>query len=403
MSALRGEPPWALELRLRDLKRFETVPTPDWYTAGDGPILETLPVTAQPLRTWAVPAEPSADMTRSAALLAQHEAELVFHQQRQRLEKDGVVFCDLGTAIVEHQDLVRPYLGKHGRSGDGRLSALNGSVWSGGAFVYVPPNVTVEVPLQSYARVRSESPDQFERTLIVAGDGATIQYLEGCSAPVYTSDAVRCSAVEIVVGRGAKVSYTTIQNWSSNVTSVADVDAVVEQDGHLKIIGGNIGGRRTMHRPSVVLNGRGAAADVLAMTYAGRGQVQHVGAEVISAAEETSTRIVSRAIVTTGGEVEHQRHGRTSRAPVGGVENKDLAVLLLDSGALADKPSDEEPSVTTVTDQQLFYLMSRGVSKGLAIAMLVNGFIEPVTGVLPTEYAVEWSRLVELQLQETIG
>jgi Fe-S cluster assembly protein SufB len=343
-----------------------------------------------------------------------HNSEVVFHRNREDLERQGVVFCDMDTALREYPELVKPYFGKVIPMNDNKFAALNTSVWSGGSFIYVPPGIEVEMPLQAYFRINAENMGQFERTLIIADEGAKVHYIEGCSAPVYTSDSLHSAVVEIVVKPSAHVTYTTIQNWSNNVFNLVTKRARVEAEGHMEWIDGNIGSRLTMKYPAVWLVGPKASGEVLSVAYAGPGQHQDTGAKMVHAAPETSSKIVSKSISKDGGRSSYRGLVRVEDDAWGCKSHVQCDALILDEDSVSDTyPYMEigardaqighEATVSKVADEQLFYLMSRGLSEEQAVGMVVNGFIEPVTRTLPMEYAVEWSRLIELQMEGSVG
>ena len=308
----------------------------------------------------------------------------------------------------------RQYFGKIIPPNDNKFAALNSAVWSGGCFIYVPPGVEVEMPLQAYFRINAENMGQFERTLIIADEGSKVHYIEGCSAPVYTSDSLHSAVVEIVVKPSARVTYTTIQNWSNNVFNLVTKRARVETEGHMEWIDGNIGCRLTMKYPAVVMVGPKASGEVLSVAYAGEGQHQDAGAKMTHAAPETTSKIVSKSISKDGGRTSYRGLVRVEDGAYGCKSHVQCDALLLDDKSISDTyPYMEigakdavighEATVSKVADEQLFYLRSRGLSEEQATGMIVNGFIEPVTRTLPMEYAVEWSRLIELQMEGSVG
>jgi FeS assembly protein SufB len=343
-----------------------------------------------------------------------HNSEVVYHRNREDLEAQGVIFTDMDTALREHPEIVRAYFGKVIPPNDNKFSALNTSVWSGGSFIYVPPGVEVEMPLQAYFRINAENMGQFERTLIIADEGSKVHYIEGCSAPVYTTDSLHSAVVEIVVKPSARVTYTTIQNWSNNVFNLVTKRARVETEGHMEWIDGNIGSRLTMKYPAVVMVGPKASGEVLSVAYAGEGQHQDAGAKMTHAAPETTSRIISKSISKDGGRTSYRGLVRVEDGAYGCKSHVQCDALILDEDSVSDTyPYMEigerdavvghEATVSKVGDEQLFYLMSRGLSEEQAMGMIVNGFIEPVTRTLPMEYAVEWSRLIELQMEGSVG
>jgi Fe-S cluster assembly protein SufB len=343
-----------------------------------------------------------------------HNSEVVFHRNREDLEAQGILFCDMDTALREYPDLVKQYFGTVIPPGDNKFSALNSAVWSGGSFIYVPPGVNCEMPLQAYFRINSENAGQFERTLIIADEGSQVHYIEGCSAPVYTNDSLHSAVVEIVVKPSARVTYTTIQNWSPNVYNLVTKRARVEAEGHMEWIDGNIGSKLTMKYPSVYLVGPKATGEVLSVAYAGPGQHQDAGAKMVHAAPETSSKIVSKSISKDGGITTYRGLVRVDEGATGCKSHVQCDALILDEESESrtlpymevgerDARIGHEATVSKIADEQLFYLMSRGLSQEQAMGMVVNGFIEPITRTLPMEYAVEWSRLIELQMEGSVG
>jgi Fe-S cluster assembly protein SufB len=343
-----------------------------------------------------------------------HNSEVVFHRNREDLEAQGILFCDMDTALREYPDLVKQYFGSVIPAGDNKFAALNTAVWSGGSFVYVPPGVECEMPLQAYFRINSENAGQFERTLIIADEGSQVHYIEGCSAPVYTNDSLHSAVVEIVVKPHARVTYTTIQNWSPNVYNLVTKRARVEECGHMEWIDGNIGSKLTMKYPSVYLVGPKATGEVLSVAYAGAGQHQDAGAKMVHAANETTSKIVSKSISKDGGITTYRGLVRVDEGAHGCKSHVQCDALILDEQSESrtlpymevgerDAQIGHEATVSKIADEQLFYLMSRGLSQEQAMSMVVNGFIEPITRTLPMEYAVEWSRLIELQMEGSVG
>ena len=343
-----------------------------------------------------------------------HNSEVVYHRNREDLEAQGILFTDMDTALREYPDVVRRYFGSVIPPGDNKFAALNTAVWSGGSFIYVPPGVTVEMPLQAYFRINSENAGQFERTLIIADEGAQVHYIEGCSAPVYSSDSLHSAVVELIAHPSARITYTTVQNWSPNVYNLVTKRARAEAEAHVEWIDGNIGSRLTMKYPAVYLMGPKASGEVLSVAYAGPGQHQDAGAKMVHAAPETTSTIISKSIAKDGGRTDYRGLVRVEE---GAYKSKSFvrcdALLLDDISISGTKPYMEvgerdanighEATVSKVSDDQLFYLMSRGLSEEQAMGMIVNGFIEPITRTLPMEFAVEWSRLIELQMEGSIG
>ena len=429
MSWMKGEPDWMLKKRLKALTQFEKRPIRTW--GGDmseiyfDDIYYYIKPTEDQVDDWQDLPDaikdtyeklgiPEAERKYLAGVTAQYESEVVFHRNREDLEKQGVIFCDMDTALREYPELVKQYFGKVIPMNDNKFSSLNTSVWSGGSFIYVPPGVEVEMPLQAYFRINAENMGQFERTLIIADEGSKVHYIEGCSAPVYTSDSLHSAVVEIVVKENAHVTYTTIQNWSNNVFNLVTKRALVEAEGHMEWIDGNIGSRLTMKYPAVWLMGPKASGEVLSVAYAGDGQHQDTGAKMVHAAPETTSKIVSKSISSAGGRSSYRGLVRVEDGAYGCKSHVQCDALILDDESVSDTypymeigPKDaeigHEATVSKVADDQMYYLMSRGLSESQALSMVVNGFIEPITRTLPMEYAVEWSRLIELQMEGSVG
>jgi len=343
-----------------------------------------------------------------------HNSEVVFHRNRADLEAQGVLFCDMDTAVRDYPELVRRWFGTIIPPNDNKFAALNSAVWSGGSFIYVPPGVQVELPLQAYFRINTENMGQFERTLIIADEGSQVHYVEGCSAPVYSTDSLHSAVVELVALPGSRITYTTIQNWSNNVYNLVTKRARAEAEAHVEWIDGNIGSRLTMKYPSVYLMGPKASGEVLSVAYAGAGQHQDAGAKMVHAAPETTSTIVSKSISKDGGVSTYRGLVRVEEGAKHAKSFVRCDALILDEHSTSEtKPYMEveerdahighEATVSKIGEDQLFYLMSRGLSESQAMSMIVNGFIEPVVRTLPMEYAVEWSRLIELQMEGSVG
>jgi Fe-S cluster assembly protein SufB len=429
ISWIKGEPQWMLDARLKAYRHFQRRPMPNW--GGDmseiyfDDIYYYIKPTEKQVDAWdALPDSvkqtyeklgiPEAERKYLAGVTAQYESEVVFHRNREDLAGLGVIFCDMDTALREHPEVVKQYFGKVIPANDNKFSSLNSSVWSGGSFIYVPPGVKVPMPLQAYFRINAENMGQFERTLIIADEGSEVHYIEGCSAPVYTTDSLHSAVVEIIVKKSARVTYTTIQNWSNNVFNLVTKRARVEAEGHMEWIDGNIGSRLTMKYPGVVMVGPKASGEVLSVAYAGPGQHQDAGAKMVHAAPETTSKIVSKSISKDGGRTSYRGLVRVEGDAYGCRSHVQCDALILDDESISDTyPYMEigakdavvghEATVSKVADDQLFYLMSRGLTQEQAMGMIVNGFIEPVTRTLPMEYAVEWSRLIELQMEGSVG
>jgi Fe-S cluster assembly protein SufB len=430
MSAMKSEPGWMLDFRLSSLRRFERKPMVRWFaekmpdldfddiyyyikpTEGQVNDWDKLPESVK--NTWDKLGIPQAERKYLAGVTAQYESEVVYHRNREDLARLGVLFTDMDTAVREHPEIVRKWFGKIIPPGDNKFAALNSAVWSGGSFIYVPPGVTVDMPLQAYFRINAENMGQFERTLIIADEGAQVHYVEGCSAPVYSSDSLHSAVVELVALPGSRITYTTIQNWSTNVYNLVTKRARAEAEAHVEWIDGNIGSRLTMKYPSVYLMGPKASGEVLSVAYAGAGQILDTGAKMFHCAPETSSTIISKSISKGGG---HATYRGKVHVDEGARRAKSFVrcdALILDEDSVSEtKPYMEvcerdaeighEATVSKIGDAQLFYLMSRGLSETQAMGMIVNGFIEPITRTLPMEYAVEWSRLIELQMDGSVG
>ncbi|MGB1369474.1 MAG: Fe-S cluster assembly protein SufB [Acidimicrobiales bacterium] len=429
ISWMKGEPNWMRDFRVKSLKQFEKRPMPHWggdmseiyfddiyyYIKPSEAVVDEWEDVPESIKdTYEKLGIPEAERKYLAGVTAQYESEVVYHKNREDLERQGVIFCDMDTALREYPEIVRAYFGKIIPSNDNKFSALNSAVWSGGSFIYVPEGVEVEMPLQAYFRINAENMGQFERTLIIADKGSKVHYIEGCSAPVYSTDSLHSAVVEIVVKESARVTYTTIQNWSNNVFNLVTKRAVVEAEGHMEWIDGNIGSRLTMKYPAVVMVGPKASGEVLSVAYAGEGQHQDAGAKMTHAAPETTSKIVSKSISKDGGRSSYRGLVRVEDDAHGCKSHVQCDALILDEDSISDTyPYMEigskdavighEATVSKVADEQLFYLTSRGLTEEQATGMIVNGFIEPVTRTLPMEYAVEWSRLIELQMEGSVG
>ena len=430
MSAMKGEPSWMLDFRLSSLRRFERKPMVRWFAEKmpdldfddiyyyikptDAQVSDWDQLPESVKNTWDRLGIPQAERKYLAGVTAQYESEVVYHRNREDLARLGVLFTDMDTAVREHPEIVRKWFGKIIPPGDNKFAALNSAVWSGGSFIYVPPGVTVDMPLQAYFRINAENMGQFERTLIIADEGAQVHYVEGCSAPVYSSDSLHSAVVELVALPGSRITYTTIQNWSTNVYNLVTKRARAEAEAHVEWIDGNIVSRLTMKYPSVYLMGPKASGEVLSVAYAGAGQILDTGAKMFHCAPETSSTIVSKSISKGGG---HATYRGKVHVDEGARRAKSFVrcdALILDEDSVSEtKPYMEvcerdaeighEATVSKIGDDQLFYLMSRGLSDTQAMGMIVNGFIEPITRTLPMEYAVEWSRLIELQMDGSVG
>src|SRR5579862_7967793 len=430
ISWWKGEPQWMTDFRLKSLRRFEAKPMAPWFAvnmpdidfddiyyylkpAGEQ-VDEWDDLPSQMLATYEKLGIPEAERKYLSGVTAQYDSEVVYHRNREDLEAAGILFCDMDTALREYPELVRRYMGTIVPPGDNKFAALNSAVWSGGSFIYVPPGVKCDLPLQAYFRINSQNAGQFERTLIIAEEGSQVHYIEGCSAPMYTTDALHSAVVELIAKPSARITYTTIQNWSPNVYNLVTKRARAEAEAHVEWVDGNIGSRLTMKYPSVVMVGPKASGEVLSVAYAGAGQHQDTGAKMIHAAPETTSTIISKSISKDGGHSTYRGLVHVDPDAKGAKSFVRCDALILDEDSVSEtKPYMEveerdaqighEATVSKVGTDQLFYLMSRGLSEQQAMSMIVNGFIEPVTRTLPMEYAVEWSRLIELQMEGSVG
>jgi len=430
ISYMKNEPDWMRQYRLKSLEHFEKRPMPNWGSPGikeidfDDIYYYIKPTEGQG-KTWdEVPAYikdtfeklgiPEAERKFLAGVGAQYESEVIYHSLREDLESQGVVFLDMDGALREYPDLVKQYFGTIIPFADNKFSALNSAVWSGGSFVYIPEGVRVEVPLQAYFRINAENMGQFERTLIIAAPGSYVHYVEGCTAPTYSTDSLHSAVVEIVVQEGARVRYTTIQNWSKNVYNLVTKRAAAYKDATMEWVDGNLGSKVTMKYPAVWMMEPGARGEVLSVAFAGDGQHQDAGAKMVHAAPHTSSQITSKSISKGTGRSSYRGLVKVQK----GAEHVKSSVvcdaLLLDETSKTDTyPYMEieeesvsvghEASVSKVADEQIFYLKSRGLSETEAMSMIVNGFIEPIAKELPLEYAVELNRLIQLEMEGSVG
>jgi len=431
MSSMKGEPEWMLNFRLKSYKRFLSKPTPTW---GGGGRLDSIdyddiyyyikPTEGQAKDWDMVPDSiketyeklgiPEAERKFLAGVTAQYESEVVYHRNREDLAELGVLFCDMDTAVRDYPELVQEYFGTIIPPNDNKFAALNSSVWSGGSFIYVPPGVKVPMPLQAYFRINTENMGQFERTLIIADEGADIHYVEGCTAPTYSSDSLHSAVVEIIVKRGARVRYTTIQNWSDNVFNLVTKRMAVHGEGVGEWIDGNLGSKLTMKYPSCFLLEPGAHGEILSLAMAGSGQHQDAGGKIIHAAPNTTSVINSKSISKGSGRTSYRGQLKVYPGAKGVKSTVRCDALILDEESRSDTypliEIDEqevtighEASVSKLGEEQLFYLMSRGIDEAEAAKMIVNGFVEPIVKELPMEYAVELNRLIELQMEGAVG
>ena len=429
ISEHKDEPQWMREFRLKALEHFESRPTPTWggnlgqidfedihyfVRASDKNSRDWSEVPEDIKNTFDRLGIPEAERQFLAGVGAQYESEVVYHQVNEKLESQGVIFTDMDTALREHEDLVREHWATIIPPNDNKLAALNSAVWSGGSFVYVPAGVKVEMPLQAYFRINTENMGQFERTLIIAEEGSDVHYIEGCTAPVYSTDSLHSAVVEIVAKPSSRVRYTTVQNWSQNVYNLVTKRAVAHEKATMEWVDCNLGSKLTMKYPSIYLLGREAHGEILSIAFAGDGQHQDAGGKIVHAAPRTSSSIFSKSISKDGGRSTYR--GLLEVAD-GATESRSKVVcdaLLLDEDSRSDtyptirigeNDADvgHEATVSKIGDEQVFYLQSHGLDEEEASKMIVNGFIEPVTKELPMEYAVELNRLIELQMEGSIG
>jgi Fe-S cluster assembly protein SufB len=429
ISRMKGEPEWMLQFRLKSLEHFLRMPLPRWGGNLDDLDFDDIQYYVKPSekqgKTWEeVPAEikqtfdrlgiPEAEQKFLAGVSAQYESEVVYHSIQKDLADQGVIFMDTDTALKEHPELFREYFGTVVPPTDNKFAALNSAVWSGGSFIYVPKGVRCEVPLQAYFRINSENMGQFERTLIICDEDSFVHYVEGCTAPIYSTNSLHSAVVEIICKKNSRVRYTTIQNWAPNIYNLVTKRAVAEENATMEWVDGNIGSKLTMKYPAVILKGRGAKGSVLSIAVAGKGQHQDAGAKMIHLAPETTSTIVSKSISRNGGKVTYRGLASFGRNAQGSKANVQCDTLIMDKESTSDTiPYNEimndnitlehEATVSKVSEEQLFYLMSRGLSAAEATQMIVMGFIEPFTKELPMEYAVEMNRLIKFEMEGSIG
>ncbi|MEE3372869.1 MAG: Fe-S cluster assembly protein SufB [Planctomycetota bacterium] len=428
ISEMKDEPDWMRDFRLKSLEVFNSKPMPRW---GGGinidfqDIYYYLKPTEQQGKTWDdVPEEiketfdklgiPQAEREFLSGVKAQFESEVVYGSLKDDLADQGVVFLDTDTAIREHPDLLREHFGKIIPPDDNKFAALNSAVWSGGSFIYVPPGVKIEFPLQAYFRINAENMGQFERTLIIVDEGASVHYVEGCTAPMYSSESLHSAVVEVVVKKGARCRYTTIQNWANNIYNLVTKRAVAYQDATMEWVDGNLGSQLTMKYPAVYMMEPGARGEILSIAFSGKGQHQDAGAKLVHAAPNTTGQIISKSISKNGGRSSYRGLVKVEKGATNTKCNVVCDALILDEHSRSDTyPYIEiaeqdtsighEASVSRIGEEQLFYLTSRGLSEAEASTMIVNGFIEPLVKELPMEYAVEMNRLIQLQMEGSVG
>ena len=429
ISSMKKEPERMREFRLRALEIFFSKKMPAWgadlSTINFENIFYYIKPTHNQKKNWRdLPKDikdtydaigiPEAERKFLAGVTAQYESEAVYHSFQKKWEEKGVIFCDMDTGLRKYPDIVKSYFGKSIPPADNKFAALNSAVWSGGSFIYVPPGISVAIPLQAYFRINAANMGQFERTLIIVDEGAYVHYVEGCTAPVYSTDSLHAAVVEIFVKKGARCRYTTIQNWSSNVYNLVTKRAFVEEDGIMEWVDGNIGSKITMKYPSCYLVGRGARGEVLSLALANRGQRQDAGGKLMFLAPDTSGEIISKSVSVNGGRTSYRGLVKAIHGAKGVKCNVRCDALILDEASRSDTyPTmqvDEpditmghEASVSKIGEEQLFYLMSRGLTEVEATSLIVNGFIEPIVKELPLEYAVELNRLIQLNMEGSVG
>ncbi len=429
ISKYKNEPEWMLDFRIKSYKKFLELKNPSW-----GPDLSFinfdeftyfLRASERAETSWdEVPVEiketfeklgiPEAERNYLAGVSTQFESEVVYHNTQKELEDLGVIYVDTDTALREHPELVKKYFGTVIPYSDNKYAALNSAVWSGGSFIYVPKGVRVDKPLQSYFRINSDQMGQFERTLIIVDEGAYVNYVEGCTAPVYSKDSLHAAIVEIIVEKDATCRYTTIQNWSTNVINLVTKRAFVYENGHMEWIDGNIGSNVNMKYPSCVLLGEKAKGTTISIAFAGKGQIQDAGAKMIHVAPNTTSTIISKSISRGGGSVNYRGKVDFGKKAKGAKAHVECDTIILDDYSFSDtiptnvvKNSDvfleHEATVSKISEEQLFYLMSRGLTEEQATEMIVMGFIEPFAKELPMEYAIELNQLIKLEMEGSIG
>ena len=429
ISAKKNEPQWMLDYRLKAFEHFKNRPMPEWgadlseldfdeYTfyrqASDKPARTWDDVPEKIKETFERLGVPQAERAYLAGAGAQYESEVVYHNMKKQFEDIGIVFMDTDSALQEYPEIFKEYFGTVVPYDDNKLSALNAAAWSGGTFLYVPKNVRVEVPIQMYFRMNEESMGQFERTLIVVDEGASIHYVEGCTAPTFSSSSLHAATVEIIVKKDAYCRYTTIQNWSDNVYNLVTKRATAAENATVEWVDGNIGAKTTMKYPSIFLKGRGAKGTVTTMAMAGKDQIQDTGTKIYHLAPDTSSTIVSKSIAREGGVVNYRGQVYVSADAKNSDSHIECDTILLDAQSKSDTiPYNEihnsyvnlehEAKVSKVSEEQLYYLMSRGLTEQQATEMIIVGFVEPISKELPMEYAVELNRLIAYEMEGSVG
>ena len=430
LSAHKNEPQWMLDIRLKAFNHFINRPMPNW---GNTELLNAIyfedicyfNVVSENEENWDdVPDKikdtfdklgiPEAEQKWLGGVTAQYDSESVYHSIREDLEKLGVIFMDMDSGLREHPEIVKKYFGKIIPYSDNKFSALNTAFWSGGSFIYIPKGVKVDIPVQAYFFINSENMGQFERTLIIADEGSSVHYIEGCSAPSYTTQSLHSAVVELVAHKDAHIRYTTIQNWSDNVYNLVTKRAIAYDNACVEWVDGNIGSALTMKYPSVILKGDGAHAEIISVAYAKDSQHQDTGAKIIHLASNTTSNILSKSVSKNGGRTSYRGLVKLSKKAQNCKANVVCDALLFDEESRSDTYptmevgnssciTEHEASVSKVSDEQLFYLMSRGHTEGESKSFIVNGFFEPFSKELPMEYAVELNKLLELEMTGSIG
>ena len=429
ISKIKNEPEWMLNFRLRSYDIFMKKPMPVWggdlskinfqniyyYTKASEKQSKSWDDVPESVRkTFDKLGIPEAEKKFLAGVGAQYESETVYHNLREDLSKQGVIFCDTDTAIKEHPDLLRKYFGKVIPPEDNKFAALNSAVWSGGSFIYVPPNVKVDLPLQAYFRINAENIGQFERTLIIADEGSEVHYIEGCTAPIYTTESLHSAVVELIAKKDAKIRYTTIQNWSKDVYNLVTKRAYAYENARVEWVDGNLGSKLTMKYPGVYMLGRNAHAEVISIAFASSDQHQDAGAKAVHLAPDTTSRITSKSVSKQSGRTTYRGLLHVAKGATNVKSNVRCDALLLDETSRTDTypyvevneddaTISHEATVGKIGEDQIFYLMSRGFSESDALSLIVGGFIEPFTKELPMEYAVELNRLVKLEMEGSVG
>jgi Fe-S cluster assembly protein SufB len=429
ISEHKREPDWMRKFRHNSLDYFLARPLPTWGGDVSGIDFDNIYYYIKPTEkqaaswdelpadirdTWDKLGIPEAEKKYLAGVGAQYESEVVYHKVQDELAKQGVIFLDMDSGLREHEELVKQYFGTIIPQNDNKFAALNSAVWSGGSFIYVPKGVEIALPLQAYFRINAENMGQFERTLIIVDEGAQVHYVEGCTAPIYSSDSLHSAVVEIVVHKGGRCRYTTIQNWSTNVYNLVTKRAVAYEDAIMEWVDGNLGSKLTMKYPAIWLMGPRAHGEVLSIAFAGAGQHQDAGGKCVHVAPDTSSVITSKSISKNGGRAGYRGLLQVAKGARNARSKVVCDALILDEDSRSDTypyiqiDEDEvdighEATVSKIGEEQLFYLMSRGLSEAEASAMVVSGFVEPITKELPLEYAIEMNRLIELQMEGSVG